>query len=66
MVNRESVVGMIVKSRDILPTKVMLDNHPLVEDSDKAMDLLTEEKKERMEDLRRQLINNSENFGDEE
>lgn len=66
MVNRESVVDMIVKSRDILPTKVMLDNHPLVEDSVKAMELLTEEKKERMEDFRRQLINNSENFGDEE
>lgn len=56
MVNRESVVDMINSSRDILPTKIMLDNHPLVEDSAKAMDMLAAEKEERMEEFRMQSI----------
>lgn len=62
MVNRESVVNMIVSSRDILPTKVMLDNHPLVEDSVKAMEMLQEEKAERINQLKNELINNTEGF----
>ena len=53
---------MIVNSRDILPTKVMLDNHPLVEDSVAAMEALKVEKAERINEFKKELINSAEGF----
>lgn len=51
LVNESELIDNCVKSVGLLPTKLILQKHPWVEDADEALRMLEEEKQKQMEQM---------------